>query len=222
MSSRTEIPLIRSVSSEETSPLESGHAELKSSGAGPARDSSSGVRVTAPPDFNAVYDHYGKFVWLMLQRLGVRHRDLDDLCHDVFVVVHERLPSFADRTNLRSWLFAICARVAANYRRRAPVRLEHAIGAFEDTDRATPSAPESSSPERLVLRDEEVTKAQAILARMPALQRTVFLMFEVEGIPCEEIARDLGVPLGTIYSRLHAARNSFQRAARKLAQSEGT
>jgi RNA polymerase sigma-70 factor (ECF subfamily) len=210
---------VRSVPTDETSASASNQNEPEGSSPPPARDSSSGVRSATPPDFNAIYDQHAKFVWLILQRLGVRSRDLDDLCHDVFVVVHERLPSYSDRASVRSWLFAICARVAANYRRRAPVRLEHSVGAFEDTDRATPSAPESSSPERLALRAEELGQAQAVLSRLLPIQRTVFVMFEVEGIPCDEIAAELGVALGTVYSRLHAARQSFQREARRLAKS---
>lgn len=221
MNTRTGIQSVRSVSPVATSASGSEHDERSSAAPPPARDSSSGVRVTTPPDFNALYDQQAKFVWLMLQRLGVRYRDLDDVCHDVFVIVHERLPAYTERANVRSWLFAICARVAANYRRRAPVRLEFSVGSFDDTDRATPSAPEASSPERLALREEELTKAQAILARMPLIQRTVFLMFEVEGIPCEEIATELGVAVGTIYSRLHAARKSFQREARRVARAGG-
>jgi RNA polymerase sigma-70 factor (ECF subfamily) len=93
------------------------------------------------------------------------------------------------------------------------------VGSFEDTDNATPSAPESSSPERLALREEDLSQARTILARMPPIQRTVFLMFEVEGIPCDAIAAELGVALGTIYSRLHAARKTFQREARRALES---
>ena len=49
---------------------------------------------------------------------------------------------------------------------------------------------------------------------MRPLQRVVFVMFEVEGFSCDQIATELGVPLGTVYSRLHTARKMFQAEAR--------
>jgi RNA polymerase sigma-70 factor (ECF subfamily) len=213
MTARTGIHSVRSNPGEETSVPVSGHSEPHDSSPPPARDSSSGVRSTTAPDFRAVYDQHAKFVWFTMQRLGIRHRDLDDLCHDAFVVVHEKLAGYTDRASIRSWLFAICARLAANYRRKAPVRLERTIASFDEVQPAAPSAPESGSPERLALRQEALVRAQAILEKMQPIQRVVFMMFEVEGMGCEEIATELGVPVGTVYSRLHAARKSFHREA---------
>jgi len=44
----------------------------------------------------------------------------------------------------------------------------------------------------------------------------VFVMFEIDGLSCDEIAATIGVPVGTVYSRLHAARRDFQKAYAKL------
>jgi RNA polymerase sigma-70 factor (ECF subfamily) len=58
---------------------------------------------------------------------------------------------------------------------------------------------------------------------MQPLQRVVFVMFEVEGFACDQIATELGVPLGTVYSRLHTARKMFQAEARSwVSPSKGT
>jgi RNA polymerase sigma-70 factor, ECF subfamily len=69
-------------------------------------------------DLRAIYRAHGRFVWLSLQRLGVQPSDLDDVAQDVFVIVHRRLDSFDRRARVTTWLFGICMRVAANYRRR--------------------------------------------------------------------------------------------------------
>ncbi|HVR20776.1 MAG TPA: RNA polymerase sigma factor [Polyangiaceae bacterium] len=167
--------------------------------------------------FSAIYDHHGRFVWLTLQRLGVRRRDLDDLCHDTFVIVHDKLATCTDRTTIRNWLFAICVRVAANYRRRAPIRLEDVVGSLEEVAASgSVLESESISPEGLALQREALAAAHAVLEKIQPIYRVVFVMFEVEGIGCDEIATDLGVALGTVYSRLHAARKSFQREARRV------
>jgi RNA polymerase sigma-70 factor (ECF subfamily) len=167
------------------------------------------VSIEAPPNLQAIYEQSAEFVWLTLQRLGVRYHDLDDLCHDVFLIAHRKLAEFDGRTKIQSWLFGICLRVAANYRRRAYIRLEQASGAMEDDDDATFSSPSSGGPHETLVRREAQKRATDILDRMDLAKRAVFVMFEIEGIGCQEIATELGVPVGTVYSRLHAARQFF-------------
>src|SRR3954468_8711330 len=77
-----------------------------------ARRGSAGLTV------KSIYEEYARFVWLTLQRFGVQSADLDDLAHDVFVVVHRRLDTFDRTGRVTTWLFGTCMRLAANYRRR--------------------------------------------------------------------------------------------------------
>jgi RNA polymerase sigma-70 factor, ECF subfamily len=167
------------------------------------------VATEAPPNLQAIYEQSAQYVWLTLQRLGVRYHDLDDLCHDVFLIAHRKLAEFDGRTKIQAWLFGICLRVAANYRRRAYIRLEQVAGAMEDDEEATFSSPPSGGPHESLVRHEAQKRANDILDRMDLAKRAVFVMFEIEGISCQEIAADLGVPVGTVYSRLHAARQFF-------------
>jgi RNA polymerase sigma-70 factor (ECF subfamily) len=173
-----------------------------------------------PPSLEAVYEQSADFVWLSLQRLGVRPSDLDDLCHDVFLIVHRKLHEFDGRTKINAWLFGICMRVVANYRRRAYIRLEHSAGNIDEDDVGrSPGEPRADPHEELARREAE-TKVQAILDRMDLSKRAVFLMFEIEGIACQDIASQLGVPVGTVYSRLHAARQFFAEEAKKQREAE--
>src|SRR5882724_638963 len=165
---------------------------------------STASEVTA--DLRAIYAKWADFVWLTLQRLGVRYDDLEDVCHDVFVIAHRKLPEFDRRTQVNAWLFGICVRVAANYRRRAHIRLERASGALNQDEGTPVVAPESARPDHEFVRQEAQARVEAIFDRMDLAKRAVFLMFEVEGFSCKEIAEQLGVPIGTVYSRLHAAR----------------
>ncbi len=57
---------------------------------------------------------------------------------------------------------------------------------------------------------------ERILETMPAPYRVVFVMFELEGLSCEQIAEAVGSPVGTVYSRLHRARQFFERALHRL------
>ena len=163
----------------------------------------------SPQTFASVYETHADFVWKSLQRLGVRPSDREDLCHNVFVVAYQKLAAYTERAAIRRWLFAISLRLASNYRKKAYLRFERSVDTAGD-DAASPSVPEFAWPEAAVMRREAFARANAILARMQPLQRVVFVMFEIEGIACDAIAAELGIPLGTVYSRLHAARKCFQ------------
>lgn len=158
-------------------------------------------------DLKGIYDQWAGFVWLSLQRLGVRSADLDDICHDVFLIVHRKLPEYDARASIKSWLFGVCVRVAANYRRRARFRFER--GSLGLVEESTLSAPESSQPEHAAVRRQTMLQLEAALERIGPVKRAVLVMFEVEGMSCDEIGQQLGLPVGTVYSRLHTARKSL-------------
>ena len=153
-----------------------------------------------------IYEEHARFVWLNLQRLGVRHADLDDLAHDVFVVAHRRLDSFDGSSRMTTWLFGICMRIAANYRRRRQNSYEIPTGLSGKNKPAT-GVPVD---ELLVLRERRKL-AETVLGQLVLGQRAVFVMYEIEALPCTEIAEILGVPIGTVYSRLHAARKRIEK-----------
>ena len=75
-------------------------------------------------NLTTIYRDHGQFIWLSLQRFGVHLPDLDDLAHDVFMVVHRKVSRLDPRGPIRPWLFGICMRVAANYRRRRRWKVE--------------------------------------------------------------------------------------------------
>lgn len=161
----------------------------------------------SPLDAVAVHRDNADFVWRSLQRLGVRPSDLEDVFQEVFVVVHKRLHTFDGSAAMTTWLFGICLRVAAAHRRRAWFRREIPADDVAD-DR---EAPASESPdEALSLRQALATLAR-VLDKMDLDKRAVFVMFEIDELESEEIATILGVPVGTVWSRLSAARKQFQK-----------
>jgi len=178
--------------------------------ANPAGSVTSKERVrdsSEPLDIRAIYDAHAGFVWLSLQRLGVQPADLDDVAQEVFMVVHRRLESFDRTGRLTTWLFGICLRVAANYRRRRRSSPEVLLGDSGDDGSSILAAPDN-----LLARREERHLADWALGRLDVEKRATFVMFEVESLSCEEIAKIMNVPVGTVYSRLHAARQQLEKA----------
>src|SRR6478609_4057881 len=75
-----------------------------------------GTRMT----FEDIYRAHFAFVWRSLRRLGVREEDANDVAQEVFIVVHRKLPEFAGRSKVTTWLYGVCFRVASERRRAAP------------------------------------------------------------------------------------------------------
>lgn len=160
--------------------------------------------VPAPVVFEDVYREHFAMVWRALRRFGVPERDVPDAAQDVFVVVHRKLDGFDHKSRVTTWLYAICLRIASDRRRRAPNRHE-AVGEEPDEARVSGAASEPW----------EIAERRALLRRaldeMPLEQRTVFVLFELEGMTGDEIATLVEAPLATVHSRLRLGRETFRR-----------
>ncbi|WP_438028680.1 RNA polymerase sigma factor [Sorangium sp. So ce233] len=162
-----------------------------------------------PQNLVALHAEHSGFVWATLQRFGIQQPDLEDAFQDVFIVVQRRLPSFDWACPVTTWLFAICRRVAASHRRRAHTRRERLGEVVDDV-------PDSArGPEEITSQQQARLQLEGILEAMDLDRRAVFVMFEIEEMPCNEIASLIGVPVGTVYSRLHAARKEFANLLKK-------
>ena len=152
-----------------------------------------------PPAFAQVFEAHAPTVWRALRRLGVPESDVEDLCQEVFVVVHRKLPSFEGRSALSTWIYGICVRVASDHRKRAHVRRE----------RPTDEVPEGrqSAPQIAELEREQARRMlDRALAELDEDKRAVFVLYEVEELTMAQVADAVGCPLQTAYSRLYAAR----------------
>jgi RNA polymerase sigma-70 factor, ECF subfamily len=169
----------------------------------------------APLDVSAIYAQHAQFLWRSLSRAGVADDDLPDSLQEVLLVVHRRLGSFDGSCRLTTWLFGICLRVAATTRRTRRRRREDPMDV--DTER---KLVERRDPEELALARDARRRLNVALDRLDPEKRAVLVMFELEGLACGEIAELLGVPKGTVFSRLANARQLFLAALQRLELSE--
>jgi RNA polymerase sigma-70 factor (ECF subfamily) len=151
-----------------------------------------------------LYDRYFDFVWRSLKRLGVFTSDLEDAAQDVFIVVHRRINEFEHRALVKSWIFAIALRVAMAYRRRG-LRQRSRIAGDE-----TLLVCSRGTPEQVQSAMQTAEQVQTVLNGMDDDKRAVFVLADLEQMSGEEIAAALGIPRGTVYSRLRLARVAFK------------
>jgi RNA polymerase sigma-70 factor (ECF subfamily) len=152
-----------------------------------------------------LFRRHATYVAAFLRRLGVSDDAVDDAVQEVFLVAHMRGGYRPGPGSERTWLGAITIRVAANSR-RARMRRRETLD-----DELLGSSVASDAPDMLVATRQELANVERALGEMSDVLRDVFVRFAVAGHSCDDIARAMGVPTGTVYSRLHAARNSFSK-----------
>ena len=173
----------------------------------------------APPDFPTLYRSEFAYVWKTLRRLGAPARDMEDLAHDLFVVVHRHLAEYDPRRPLRPWLFGIAVRVLSDYRRTFR-------NSRELLDRG-PAGQASEAIDGAPPPDERLADAQArallmsALDELPLERRAVLVMHDLDGVAVPEIAAALEIPLNTAYSRLRLARADLAAAVRRPRAARG-
>lgn len=166
-----------------------------------------------PPDFVALFDAHCDLAWRALARYGVAERDLEDQCQEVFLVVHRNLAGFEGRASIKTWIYAICRRVAANYRARAANRHELLVQAEAEPGRADVLA--DGQPFEQLATKQGLALLDALLAQLTAEQREVLMLYESEGFTMREVAEALECPIDTAFSRLYAARRQLEAALKR-------
>jgi RNA polymerase sigma-70 factor (ECF subfamily) len=164
--------------------------------------------MAVPPDFDELYRSEFAYVWRTFRRLGVAETDVEDLTHDLFVVVNRRLREYDPGRPIRPWLFGFAFRLASEDRRRARRRVEIPSAAIDRQDLA-PTAAE------LLEADERRQLVLDCLQFLDFDQRAAMILVDIDGESPTEVAAALGVPLPTVYSRLRLGRARFASAVRR-------
>jgi RNA polymerase sigma-70 factor (ECF subfamily) len=138
--------------------------------------------------------HYDQ-VYRLAQQMSRSHTEAEDLAQLTFIKACRHVGRFDGRTTLRAWLSGILVHEFSHWLRGRRPTLEL-------------KEPRTADPTKQILDREALLSA---IHRLPAKQSTVFLFVEVHGLSVVEAAMALGVPEGTIKSRLSEARVRLRR-----------
>ncbi len=147
--------------------------------------------------FHELVDRHAAGLYRLACALTGDSADAEDVMQETFLGAFQRMGSFRGRSSVKTWLVSILSRQAA---RRHRTRLRRPALRLEELARepAEERAPES----RMDVREA--------LGRLSPEHRRVLVLREVEGMTYAEIAQALGVPLGTVESRLFRARQEMK------------
>lgn len=149
------------------------------------------------------------FVWRSLRRLGVPAGDADDAAQQVFLTTSGKVACIRPGCE-RSFLFGVALRTAQRWRRTAARRRE------TTEDALTTRRDSSPGPDELCDRERARRLLDTVLDEMPPELRDVFVSYELEELTMAEIAEALGLPPGTVASRLRRARAHFSERVARL------
>ena len=143
-------------------------------------------------------------------RLGGPHVHAEDVAQDVFATALRRHASFRGDSSPRTWLFAITRNVVRNARRRSALRR------FVGMDSVPEPAAEGPSAEDALGATRRRRAVQEALETLSTKHREAIVLVDLEGLTAREAGALLGVPEGTISSRLHHGRAAFAIALTRL------
>jgi len=149
-----------------------------------------------------LYDRHQAPLRRFLARATRDAHDVDDLVHATFLSAAQCAQRYDGRASCRPWLIGIAAQLLRR-RRRASSRLLEILTSLKS------SLQPARDPQPAYQARTDVERA---LGSLSEAKRVTLLMAEVEGLSCEEIAQALEVPIGTVWTRLHAARRELRKA----------
>ena len=135
---------------------------------------------------------------------GMRE-EIEDAEQEILLAVFRQLGRFRGQSSFRTYLYSLARNKALDFLRRGRRRKRRL-----ELLRRQPAA-ESPDPERELLESERTARLVAAFERLRPEDRQIVLMRDVEGFSMEEMSKVLGLPVGTVKSRLHRSRERLAR-----------
>lgn len=182
-------------------------SDRRSGGSARAPNEAAGPQSGVDDEFTREALSYIDSLFGMALRLTRRPADADDLVQDTYLKAFRAAGQFQRGTNLKAWLFTILHNTFRNIRRhdgRNPVDVDS-----EYVDQAPTHAANDYSPEELLTRATLDVDLQAALDALPEAFRQAVWLRDVEELTYAEIASVLGVPIGTVMSRISRGRRAL-------------
>lgn len=171
--------------------------------------------------FESLFGRYQGRIYNIIYGMVGNAEDASDLTQDTFFKAYRALGSLRDGQAFYAWLCRIAVNLCCNFRRGhpsvPPLSIEE--GAMYDGERAPLDIPDLSyEPARLAEVSATADAVRHAIAGLSPDHRQVVVMHHLEGMPVDQIARIVGVPIGTVKSRLSRGRDCLKRALRTFVE----
>ena len=169
--------------------------------------------------FDVIVRRYNTKVYSLAYRLLNSVEDAEDVAQDTFSQAFKGLGSFRGTSKFYTWLFRITYNLAISQRRKRKPALS--LNSQTDSQGEITLPSDDASPMKNMEDEEGKTLMDKALGLLSLDHRAGLVLKEIEGFSYEEIALSLGVPVGTVRSRLHRARLELRAILEKLDKERG-
>ena len=168
-----------------------------------------------PGAFDAIVRAHQDRVYSFCVRMLSDREDALDIAQEVFLSAYRNLSGFRGEASLSTWLLRIATNRCLNRIRQRSARAAREVvqGGAEGNDDSSfqPPGREEDRPDRMVETRETGKILEAAIARLDEDSRMLVILSDVEGFSYEELAGAVGIPLGTVKSKLHRARMALRK-----------
>lgn len=159
-------------------------------------------------------------------RMSRNRQDAEDLLQETYLRAYKYYDKFQEGTNFKAWLFKILKNTFINRyrkRQRQPLRnsFDEIEGSFESKLLESPLTARGATPEEELMVDALDQDVQQALEALPEDYRTAVEMADLQGLSYREISDQLGIPLGTVMSRLYRGRRKLEAVLLQYAREHG-
>ena len=164
--------------------------------------------------WNHVVGLYWRKVFNIAYKFVGRHDEAEDLAQDIFLKLFKSLKTFDRRANFSTWLISVSRNLCIDHYRST--RREHDL-VSHDVDTSTVPYPSTiESPHMMLERRDRVSLLRAALDKLAPSLRTAVILRDIQELTYQEIADRLGVPEGTVKSRINRGRTELARQIARL------
>lgn len=169
--------------------------------------------------YAVLFARYQARIYNIIYGMVANRDDAADLTQETFVKAYRALGSLRDGQAFYAWIYRIAINLCRNYRRGKPLSLSLDEGILCNGERVPIDIPDTSQePAQLVETHATATAVRDAIATLSPDHREVLVLHHLEGLPVEHIAQVVGVPVGTVKSRLSRGRASLKRVLRHFVE----
>ncbi len=159
--------------------------------------------------FRALYERHVAGVHALARSIVGETEGAEDVTQTTFLRAWKELPRLRDRAAFRVWIRQTARRASVDELRRRGSHRAASLDQVEEEGEAVAS--DDAAPEDLVLSTERTERIRRAVDTLPEHQRSVVVLHHLDGLEVREVAEVLGVPFGTVLSRLARAREALHR-----------
>jgi len=165
-----------------------------------------------PPEKEKVFEEmlsWSENAFLICLGFSKNPQDAEDLTQEAYLKAYQKIDSLQSAASAREWLFRIVRNTCLDQRRKRSLFHLFSLQSVGDS-------PEYETPESQVLRGEQIRLLKRTVRNLPKKLKEIFVLREYGHLSYQEIAAVLGIPQGTVMSRLNRARQAVARGIKEV------